>query len=105
MDPTGEDLLNAVDTNNIEEVKRLITLGVDPSIALVPAAEFNRFEILSYLISSYQFDEKDLSSALIAAAINGSVEAANILYGLPVIPDYVRERALTLEGIMRRRKP
>lgn len=104
MDPTREDLLNAVDTNNIEEVKRLITLGVDPSIALVPAAEFNHHEILSYLISSYEFDEKDLSLALIAATSNGSEEAANILYGLPVIPDYVRERASTLARIMRRRK-
>lgn len=104
MDPTREDLLNAVVTNNIEEVKRLITLGVDPSIALVPAAEFNHREILSYLISSYEFDEKDLSSALIAAASNGSLEAVHILCGSADIPDYARERVLTLVRIMQRRK-
>lgn len=60
MDPADEDLHNAADTNNIEEVKRALALGANPSIALIPAAEFNYLEILTYLISRYQFDEDDL---------------------------------------------
>ena len=80
----NEKLELACEEGNLEEVKKTIEDGADPSfdfhVPLIRACENNHVEVIKYLLSVLEVDEDDMFEIVISCSVNKSYDAFRLLY-------------------------